>query len=57
MQLAELLAAIGEKGAAAVTEISESGAVAFGNLRISGTYAAGRDLRIGRDPGPADEIH
>jgi hypothetical protein len=44
-QLAELVTTVEQAGGGSV-HISDSGAVSFGEQRISGKYVAGRDLRI-----------
>jgi hypothetical protein len=55
-QLAELVKAVNDENRAAI-KITESGAVAVGgDVRLDGTYVAGRDLTIGRDPGAAEGI-
>jgi hypothetical protein len=51
-QLAALLQAIEDESPGTLTQITESGAVAIGgDVRIEGTYVAGRDLTIGQQPG------
>lgn len=55
-QLAELMAAVGDESKAATTQITDSGAVALGgDVRLAGTYVAGRDLTFGQASSPTND--
>jgi hypothetical protein len=54
--VAAVLSAMGAEGQITPTHIGESGAVAIGgNVRLKGTYVAGRDLSVGAQSGGPGE--
>jgi hypothetical protein len=56
-QLAELVDAVKDGSRMTAAQITESGAVAVrGDVRMAGTYVAGRDLTLGRGPDKAEAI-
>jgi len=56
-ELAALLKAIEDEGQITSTHVTESGAVAIGgDVRLEGTYVAGRDLTMGPQTGGLGDI-